>query len=110
MESRRGRKRFGYQRMSDLSVSLTDPDALLMRQHNHGVHLRYRDHYLVDGGKARIIVGVLVTAADVIENMPFLDDEATLRFTLCEAECHCMVPPPKSSRRLVLAPAIHTPM
>jgi hypothetical protein len=44
-----------------------------MRQHNHGVHLRYRDHYLVDGGKARIIVGVLVTAADVMENMPFLD-------------------------------------
>jgi hypothetical protein len=25
----------------------------LMRQHNHGVHLRYRDHHLVDGGKAR---------------------------------------------------------
>jgi transposase len=72
-EPERSIKRFGYQRMSDLSVSLTDPDALLMRQHNHGVHLRYRDHYLVDGGKARIIVGVLVTAADVIENMPFLD-------------------------------------
>jgi hypothetical protein len=37
------------------------------------VHLRYRDHYLADGGKARIILGVLVTAADVMENMPFLD-------------------------------------
>jgi len=59
--------------MSDLSVSLTDPDAVLMRQHNHGVHLRYRDHYLVDGAKARIILGVLVTAADVMENIPFLD-------------------------------------
>ena len=47
-------KRGGYQRTSDLWVSLTDPDAVLMRQHNHGVHLRYRDHYLVDGGKARI--------------------------------------------------------
>jgi hypothetical protein len=44
-----------------------------MRQHGHGLHLRYRDHYLVDGGKARIILGVLVTAADVMENMPFLD-------------------------------------
>ena len=66
-------KRGGYQRTSDLWVSLTDPDAVLMRQHNHGVHLRYRDHYLVDGGKARIILGVLVTAADVMENMPFLD-------------------------------------
>ncbi len=66
-------KRANYQRMSDVWVSLTDPDAVLMRQHNQGVHLRYRDHYLVDGGKARIILGVLVTAADVMENMPFLD-------------------------------------
>lgn len=66
-------KRGGYQRTSDLWVSLTDADAVLMKQHSHGVHLRYRDHYLVDGGKARIILGVLVTAADVMENMPFLD-------------------------------------
>lgn len=66
-------KRGGYQRTSDLWVSLTDRDAVLMRHHNAGVHLRYRDHYLVDGGKARIILGVLVTAADVMENMPFLD-------------------------------------
>jgi hypothetical protein len=27
-----------------LWVSLTDPDAVLMKEHNHGVHLRYRDH------------------------------------------------------------------
>lgn len=72
-EPDRSIQRHGYQRMSDLWVSLTDRDAVLMRQHNGGVHLRYRDHYLVDGGKARIIVGVLVTAADVRENMPFLD-------------------------------------
>lgn len=72
-EPDRSIKRGAYQRTSDLRVSLTDPDAVLMRQHNHGVHLRYRDHYLVDGGKARIILGVLVTAADVMENMPFLD-------------------------------------
>ncbi len=72
-EPDRSIKRGGYQRTSDLWVSLTDPDAVLMRQHNHGVHLRYRTHYLVDGGKARIILGVLVTAADVMENMPFLD-------------------------------------
>jgi hypothetical protein len=72
-EPNRSIKRGGYQRTSDLWVSLTDPDAVLMKEHNHGVHLRYRDHYLVDGGKARISVGVLVTAADVIENMPFLD-------------------------------------
>jgi transposase len=72
-EPDRSIKRGGYQRTSDLWVSLSDPDAVLMRQHNHGVHLRYRTHYLVDGGKARIILGVLVTAADVMENMPFLD-------------------------------------
>jgi hypothetical protein len=72
-EPDRSIKRGDYQRTSDLWVSLTDRDAVLMRQHNHGVQLRYRDHYLVDGGKARIILGVLVTAADVMENMPFLD-------------------------------------
>jgi transposase len=66
-------QRHNYQRMSDLWVSLTDPDAVLMKQHGHGTRLRYRDHYLVDGGKARIILGVLVTSADVMENMPFLD-------------------------------------
>lgn len=72
-EPDRSIQRHHYQRLSDLWVSLTDRDAVLMRQHNEGVHLRYRDHYLVDGGKARIIVGVLVTAADVRENMVFLD-------------------------------------
>jgi hypothetical protein len=72
-EPDRSIERGGYQRSSDLWISLTDPDAVLMGQHNDGVHLRYRDHYLVDGGKARIILGVLVSAADVMENMPFLD-------------------------------------
>jgi transposase len=72
-EPDRAIQRHGYQRMSDLWVSLTDRDAVLMQQHNHGVRLRYRDHYLVDGGKARIILGVLVSAADVMDNQPFLD-------------------------------------
>jgi transposase len=72
-EPNRTIQRGAYQRMSDLWVSLTDPDAVLMKHHGHGTRLRYRDHYLVDGGKARIILGVLVTAADVMENMPFLD-------------------------------------
>ncbi|MDP9488459.1 MAG: transposase, partial [Actinomycetota bacterium] len=35
--------------------------------------LGYQDHYLVDGGKARIILHALVTPADVMENQPFLD-------------------------------------
>lgn len=72
-EPDRSVQRHHYQRMSDLWVSLTDRDAVLMRQHNEGVHLRYRDHYLIDGGKARMILGVLLTAADVRENMVFLD-------------------------------------
>src|SRR3954469_23407043 len=35
--------------------------------------LGYHDHYVVDGGKARIILGVLVTPADVMENVPLQD-------------------------------------
>ena len=38
-----------------------------------GLHFGYHDHYAVDGGKARIILEVLVTPADVMENQPFLD-------------------------------------
>ena len=43
----------GYQRMADLRVSTTDPDATLMETKN-GSALGYRTHYVVDGGKARI--------------------------------------------------------
>jgi transposase len=66
-------RRCGYQRVSDFWVSTTDPDATLMRQHGQGVKLRYRSHYRVDGGPARLILGVLVTPSDVIENTVFLD-------------------------------------
>ncbi len=38
-----------------------------------GLSFGYHDHYVVDGGKARIILEVLVTPADVMENQPFLD-------------------------------------
>ena len=38
-----------------------------------GLHFGYHDHYAVDGGKARIILEVLVTPADVMENLPCLD-------------------------------------
>jgi len=34
---------------------------------------RYHDHYVVDGGKARIILHAFVTPADVMENQPMLD-------------------------------------
>ena len=65
--------RAGYQRRSDFEASTTDPDAALMAVKKGGLHFGYHDHYAVDGGKARIILEVLVTPADVMENLPFLD-------------------------------------
>jgi len=62
-----------YQRMSDFKASRTDPDATLMQRRNGGSHFGYHDHYVVDGGKARIILQVLVTPSDVMENQPMLD-------------------------------------
>jgi transposase len=65
--------RDGYRRRSDFEASATDPDAALMAHKKGGLHFGYHDHYAVDGGKARIILEVLVTPADVMENLPFLD-------------------------------------
>ncbi len=61
-----------YQRIADLRVSTTDPDATIML-HKDGSHLGYQTHYVVDGGKSRIILTVLVTPAEVMENQPMLD-------------------------------------
>jgi hypothetical protein len=36
-------------------------------------HLDYQTHYFVDGGKACIILTILVTPAAVMENQPMLD-------------------------------------
>ena len=65
--------REGYRRRSDFEASTTDPDAALMAHKKGGLRFGYHDHYAVDGGKARIILEVLVTPADVMENQPFLD-------------------------------------
>jgi transposase len=65
--------RDSYRRRSDFEASTTDPDAALMAHKKGGLHFGYHDHYAVDGGKARIILEVLVTPADVMENLPFLD-------------------------------------
>ena len=62
--------RWGYKRMADLRVSTTDPDASPMHQKKRGSSLGYHTHYVVDGGKARVILGVLVTGAEVTENLP----------------------------------------
>jgi transposase len=62
-----------YRRTADFRASATDPDASLMRYRGGGLDLGYHDHYVVDGGKARIILAALVTPAEVMENQPMLD-------------------------------------
>jgi transposase len=66
--------RWGYRRMADLRVSTTDPDASPMQHKNKGTsRLGYQTHYVVDGAKARVILEVLVTPAEVTENLPMLE-------------------------------------
>jgi transposase len=70
----RGVIRWGYRRMADLRVSTSDPDASLMRQEKKSAsRLGYLTHYVVDGGKARVILNALVTGAEVTENLPMLE-------------------------------------
>lgn len=56
-----------------MRVSTTDPDATLMHKKGGGAHLGYNTHYVVDGGKSRIILQALVTPAEVQDNQPMLD-------------------------------------
>jgi transposase len=63
---------WGYERTGAWRVSPTDPDATPMRTRN-GTSLGYHDHYVVDGGKARVVLAALVTPADVMENVPLRD-------------------------------------
>jgi hypothetical protein len=65
-------KSHNYQRIADYLVSTTDPDATTMHT-SGGVDLGYHTHYVVDGGKARIILNVLVTPSEVMDNQPMLD-------------------------------------
>ncbi len=62
-----------YRRTADFRVSTTDFDATPMPDGNGRTRLGYQDHYVVDGGKARIIVAALVTPAEVQETQPALD-------------------------------------
>jgi transposase len=62
-----------YQRQSDIWVNTTDPDATLMHKKGGGTAIGYHTHYAVDGGKARIILDVLVTPSEVMDNQPMLD-------------------------------------
>jgi hypothetical protein len=56
-----------------LKVSRTDPDATPMLMGEGEAKLGYQTHYVVDGGKARIILAALVTPYEVSENRPMLD-------------------------------------
>ena len=76
----RGVIRGTYRRMADFVVSTTDPDATVMPTKREGRHLGYHTHYVVDGGKARIIMAVLVTPSEVMENQPMLDLVFRTRF------------------------------
>jgi transposase len=67
-------------RKSDFCRSPTDPDAALMKPKGERACLGYQDHYVVDGGKARIILHALVTPGDVMENTPMLDQLRRVRF------------------------------
>jgi transposase len=69
----------GYRRTSDFWVSTTDPDASPMWTAGKA-RLGYHNHYVVDGGKARIILAALVTPANVMENQPMLDLLWRVRF------------------------------
>ena len=65
--------RNGYRRKSDYELNPTDPDAFLMQHKRGATRMGYHTHYVVDGGKAHVILNVLVTPADVTENQPMLD-------------------------------------
>jgi hypothetical protein len=60
-------------RTADFKISTTDPDATPMRLKGGGTHLGYHTHYVDDGSKARIILQVLVTPAEVMNNQPMRD-------------------------------------
>ena len=60
-------------RTSDSRASKTDPDATPMRWSGSARKLGYQTHYVIDGGKSRIILSVLVTPGEVTENRPMLD-------------------------------------
>ena len=75
--SRNGRQDRAYRsgsrrRTADRMVSTTDPDATPM-PFGERTRLGYQAHYVVDGGRARIILNALVAPFEVTENRPMLD-------------------------------------
>src|SRR3990172_8033107 len=69
-----GIRKPSYERITDREVCPTDPDASPMQPSGGGSSVMgYRDHYIVDGGKQRIILHALVTPASIMDNSPLLD-------------------------------------
>jgi hypothetical protein len=69
-----GVRKPSYERITDKEVCPTDPDASPMHPSGGGsAVMGYSDHYIVDGGKSRIILHVLVTPASIMDNTPLLD-------------------------------------
>jgi hypothetical protein len=62
-----------HRRTADCRVGTTDPDASPLRPNGTGARLGYHDHDVVDGGKARIALTVLVTPVEVQDNQPAVD-------------------------------------
>jgi len=76
--SRKGRQERTFssgprKRTADRLLSTTDPDATPMRLGEGETKLGYQAYYVVDGGKARVVLNVLVTPSEVTENRPMLD-------------------------------------
>jgi hypothetical protein len=76
--TRNGRQDRSFQsgprkRTSDFKASRTDPDASPTRFPDSTRKLGYQTHYVIDGGKSRIILSALVTPGEVTENRPMLD-------------------------------------
>jgi hypothetical protein len=74
-----------YKRISSRKISRTDPDATPMSMRDGRAVLGYQDHYLVDGGRARIILHAFVTPGDVSESQILIDQ---LRRTLFRRKIH----------------------
>lgn len=73
---RNPKRKASYERTTDGQVSPTDPTSTPMcRFPGDHAQLGYHLHYVVAGGKARIILAALVTPASVIDNLPMLDLE-----------------------------------
>jgi hypothetical protein len=67
-------------RQGDFRRSPTDPDGALMKPKGERACLGYQSHYIVDGGKARIILHTIITPGDVMENQPMLDQLRRVMF------------------------------